>query len=109
MGTSYCCWNYKCREDFPKRTSNIQHQTPNIEIFLHRLLGRLKFDVRCSMFLLRLCRARLFVLLGLHWLKSPCTPVHGCERVDDKRIIGKEGNGMANPAAQPAQTGAREL
>jgi hypothetical protein len=42
-------------------------------------------------------------------LKPPRTPAHGCERVEDKRIIGKEGNGMANAGAQSAQTGAREL
>ena len=42
-------------------------------------------------------------------LKSPRTPAHDGERVEDKRIIGKKGNGMTNAGAQPAQTGACEL
>ena len=42
-------------------------------------------------------------------LKPPGTPAHGGERVEDQRIIGKEGNGMTDAGAQPAQTGAREL
>ena len=52
------------------------------------------------------------VFIRVHpWLnlKPPRTPAHGCEQVEDKRIIGKEGNGMTDAGAQPAQTGAREL
>jgi hypothetical protein len=39
------------------RGENIEHPTPNIEVFPHRSLGRSKSDVQCSMFLLRLRRA----------------------------------------------------
>jgi len=52
------------------------------------------------------------VFIRVHpWLnlKPPRTPAHGCERVEDKRIVGKEGNGMANPGAQSTQPRTGEL
>ena len=52
------------------------------------------------------------VFIRVHpWLnlKPPGTAAHLRQRIENGWIIGKEGNGMADAGAQPAQTGAREL
>ena len=41
--------------------------------------------------------------------KSPRTAAHLRQRVEDERIVGKQGDGMADAGAQPAQPRAREL
>ena len=50
--------------------------------------------------------------IGVHpWfkLKSPRAPAHLRQRVEHERIIWKQGDGVADPRAQPAQTRPREL